>query len=151
MTDETTTPQVHRFKPGTVALKDVRPALLTNSNVGDKLGLQRLLRAIVQSTASELKMQSSAIACVDEALQAYMIGLCENVNLIAVHSRRVTCTAQDVFAAISDAKRVAAVDKSALLQVTKAYDKHAVARFGRRGGIKRFSEVKRSCEIFGRN
>ena len=90
--------RVHRFRPGVVNLSDIRPQLMMNNYVGDRFGFQRVCVSVCKSLIQDetIKMQSSAIAALDEATQAFMIGLSEDVNLAAIHEKRVTCMAKDV-------------------------------------------------------
>lgn len=55
-----------------------------------KLPFQRLVREIAQDFKAELRFQSSAIGALQEAAEAYLVGLFEDVNLCAIHAKRVT-------------------------------------------------------------
>jgi Core histone H2A/H2B/H3/H4 len=51
---------------------------------------QRLVREIAAEFKQDLRFQSSAIAALQEAAEAYTVGLFEDTNLCAVHAKRVT-------------------------------------------------------------
>jgi histone H3 len=52
---------------------------------------QRLVREIAAGFKDELRFQSSAIAALQEASEAYLVGLFEDTNLCAIHAKRVVC------------------------------------------------------------
>ena len=41
-------------------------------------------------------MQNSAVVAIQEAAQAYLVGLFQEANLIAIHSKRTTIAARDL-------------------------------------------------------
>jgi histone H3 len=57
---------------------------------------QRLVREIAQDFKTGLRFQSSAVLALQEAAEAYIVGLFEDSNLCAVHSNRVTVMPKDV-------------------------------------------------------
>ena len=67
-----------------------------------KLPFQRLVREICETVASKkegLRFQASAMAALQEATEAYMVGLFEDANLCAVHANRVTIMQKDMMLA----------------------------------------------------
>ena len=61
-----------------------------------KLPFQRLVREIAQDSKADLRFQSTAIAALQEAAEAYLVSLFEDVNLCAIHSKRVTIMVRDI-------------------------------------------------------
>ena len=61
-----------------------------------KLPFQRLVREIAHEFKAELRFQSSAVIALQEASEAYLVGLFEDVNLCAIHARRVTIMSRDI-------------------------------------------------------
>jgi len=55
-----------------------------------------LVREIAQDFKSDLRFQSSAILALQEASEAYLVGLFEDTNLCAIHAKRVTIMPKDV-------------------------------------------------------
>ena len=55
-----------------------------------KLPFQRLVREIAQDFKTDLRFQSSAVVALQEASEAYLVGLFEDTNLCAIHAKRVT-------------------------------------------------------------
>ena len=85
-----------RFRPGTVALREIRRYQKSTELLIRKLPFQRLVREIAQEFKTDLRFQSSAIAALQEASEAYLVGLFEDTNLCAIHAKRVTIMSKDV-------------------------------------------------------
>jgi len=86
----------HRFKPGTVALREIRKYQKTTDLLIRKLPFQRLVREIAQEFKAELRFQSSAVMALQEAAEAYLVTLFEDTNLCAIHAKRVTIMTKDL-------------------------------------------------------
>jgi histone H3 len=86
----------HRFKPGTVALREIRKYQKSTELLIRKLPFQRLVREISQEFKTDLRFQSSAILAMQEATEAYLVGLFEDTNLCAIHAKRVTIMPKDI-------------------------------------------------------
>ena len=97
---KTTTPggvkKAHRFRPGTVALREIRRFQKSTELLIRKLPFQRLVREIASEYRNELRFQSSAVLALQEASEAYMVGLFEDTNLCAIHAKRVTIMPKDI-------------------------------------------------------
>jgi histone H3 len=57
---------------------------------------RRLVREIVHDFKPDLRMQSNAVLALQEAADAYLVGLFEDTNLCAVHSNRATILVRDM-------------------------------------------------------
>ena len=88
--------RVHRFRPGTVALREIRKFQKSTELLIRKLPFQRLVREIAQEYKSDLRFQSQAVLALQEAAEAYMVGLFEDTNLCAIHAKRVTIMPKDI-------------------------------------------------------
>jgi len=86
----------HRFRPGTVALREIRKFQKSTELLIRKLPFQRLVREIAQEYKSDLRFQSQAVLALQEAAEAYMVGLFEDTNLCAIHAKRVTIMPKDI-------------------------------------------------------
>lgn len=86
----------HRYRPGTVALREIRKYQKSTDLLIRKLPFQRLVREIAQDFKLDLRFQSSAILALQEACEAYIVGLFEDSNLCAIHGRRVTVQPRDI-------------------------------------------------------
>jgi histone H3 len=80
----------HRFKPGTVALREIRRYQKSTELLIRKAPFQRLVREIAQDFKQDLRFQASAIAAFQEAAEAYLVTVFEDTNLCAIHAKRVT-------------------------------------------------------------
>jgi histone H3 len=85
-----------RFRPGTVALREIRRYQKSTELLIRKLPFQRLVREIAYDFKSDLRFQSSAVAALQEASESYLVGLFEDTNLCAIHAKRVTIMPKDV-------------------------------------------------------
>jgi len=86
----------HRYRPGTVALREIRRYQKSTDLLIRKRPFQRLVREIAQNYKSDLRFQSSAILALQEASEAYLVGLFEDTNLCAIHAKRVTIMPKDI-------------------------------------------------------
>ena len=86
----------HRYRPGTVALREIRKYQKSTELLIRKLPFQRLVREIAQDFKTDLRFQSTAILALQEASEAYLVGLFEDTNLCAIHAKRVTIMPKDI-------------------------------------------------------
>ncbi len=86
----------HRFRPGTVALREIRKFQTSTTLLIRKLPFQRLVREIASDFKTDLRFQSQAILALQEASEAYLVGLFEDSNLCAIHAKRVTIMPKDI-------------------------------------------------------
>jgi histone H3 len=91
-----TKPKPHRYRPGTVALREIRKYQKSTELLIRKLPFQRLVREIAQDFKTDLRFQSSAVLALQEASEAYLVGLFEDTNLCAIHAKRVTIMPKDI-------------------------------------------------------
>ena len=81
-----------RYRPGTVALREIRCYQKTTELLIRKLPFSRLVREIAQDFKTDLRFQPQAIGALQEAAEAYLVGLLEDTNLCAIHALRVLHT-----------------------------------------------------------
>ena len=86
----------YRYRPGTAALSEIRRYQKSTELLIRKLPFQRLVREIAQDFKTDLRFQSSAVVALQEASEAYLVGLFEDTNLCAIHAKRVTIMPKDV-------------------------------------------------------
>ena len=90
----------HRYRPGTVALREIRRYQKSTELLVRKAPFQRLVREIATaenvSRVSDLRFQSSAMLALQEASEAYTVGLFEDTNLCSIHAKRVTIMPKDI-------------------------------------------------------
>jgi histone H3 len=86
----------HRYRPGTVALREIRRYQKGTELLIRKLPFQRLVREIALEIDDKLRFQSTAVLALQEASEAYLISLFEDTNLCAIHAKRVTIMPKDI-------------------------------------------------------
>jgi len=87
----------HRFRPGTVALKEIRKYQRSTHRLIRKLPFQRLVKELINNINSEnLRVNSHALAALQEACEHYIVRLFEDTNLCAIHAKRVTIFPKDI-------------------------------------------------------
>ena len=87
----------HRYRPGTVALREIRQYQKSSELLIRKLPFQRLVRELAQDLGKmNIRFQSGAIIVLQEASEAYLVGLLKDANLCAVHAKRVTIMPKDI-------------------------------------------------------
>ena len=86
----------HRWRPGTVALCEIRKYQKNMDLLMRKAPFQHLVREIACDIKSDLQMQSTALLALQEAAEAYLVGLFNDTNECAIHAKRVTIMPKDM-------------------------------------------------------
>lgn len=86
----------HRYRPGTVALREIRKYQKSTELLIPKVPFQRLVREISQDCRADLRFQSTALMALHEAAEAFLVGLFEDANMCALHAKRVTIMPKDI-------------------------------------------------------
>jgi histone H3 len=89
-------PKQHRWRQGTVALREIRKYQKSTELLLPRLPFQRLVREIMEGIRSETRFQASALAALQEGAEAYLVQQFELYQLMAIHGRRVTVMPKDV-------------------------------------------------------
>ena len=92
-------PKKRRYRPGTLAQKEIRRYQKSTDLLIRKLPFQRLCREIAQSYKQDIRFQSGALHALQEMAEAYLVGLFEDTNLAAIHAKRVTIMPKDMLLA----------------------------------------------------
>ena len=92
------TTKVRRYRPGTVALREIRYFQKSTQLLLRRSPFARLVREIGQNVTRsvDLMWQASAISALQEAAEAYLVGLFEDANIIAINAKRVTVMPRDI-------------------------------------------------------
>nr|CAD7460217.1 unnamed protein product [Timema tahoe] len=86
------TKQTSRIGPAPCSSRDPPlPELLIH-----KLPFQRLVREIAQDFKTDLRFQSSVVMTLQEASEAYLVGVFKDTNLCAIHTKCVTIMLKDI-------------------------------------------------------
>ena len=86
----------HRYRPGTVALREIRKYQRSTDLLIRKAPFQRLVHEIAQDYKSDIRFQSTALLALQEAAEAYLVVLFEDTNLCCIHAKRVTIMPKDI-------------------------------------------------------
>ncbi|XP_042201426.1 uncharacterized protein LOC121851557 [Callorhinchus milii] len=124
----------HRYRPGTVALREIRRYQKSTELLIRKLPFQRLVREIAQDFKTDLRFQSSAVMALQEASEAYLVGLFEDTNF-ALNLDMSGRGKGGKGLGKGGAKRHRKVLRDNIQGITKP----AIRRLARRGGVKRIS------------
>merc|ERR1712078_763204 len=89
---------VKRFRPGTVALREIRKYQKSTELLLRKGPFQRLVREIAtqEGGTEETRFQSQALMALQEATESFLVSLFEDSNLCALHAKRVTIMPKDM-------------------------------------------------------
>ena len=90
--------KTHRYRPGTVALREIRKYQRSTELLIRKAPFQRVCFEILREdlNQTDFRFQSSAIVSLQEAAESYLVQLLEDANLCAIHAKRVTLYAKDI-------------------------------------------------------
>lgn len=84
-----------RFRPGTKALREIKRYQKTTDLVMPRAPFKRLVRAIAEPLG-HFRFQSSAISALQEAAEAYLVGIFEDAQACAIHANRITIQPKDL-------------------------------------------------------
>ncbi|XP_063706821.1 histone H3-like [Culicoides brevitarsis] len=129
----------HRYRPGTVALREIRRYQKSTELLIRKLPFQRLVREIAQDFKTDLRFQSSAVLALQEASEAYLVGLFEDTNLCAIHAKPPKIMTGRGKGGKGLGKGGAKRHRKVLRDNIQGITKPAIRRLARRGGVKRIS------------
>jgi len=86
-----------RFRPGTVALRDIKKYQKSTELLIRKIPFQRLVREIVHNLKDkDYRFQSTALLALQEAAEAFLVNMFDQCNDIAIHGKRVTVMRKDI-------------------------------------------------------
>ena len=86
----------HRYRPGTVALREIRRYQKGVDLLIRKLPFQRLVRELAVDFKTDLRFQGSAVLALQEAAENFLIRNFEDTNLCAIHAKRKTIMPKDM-------------------------------------------------------
>ena len=97
----------HRYRPGTVALREIHRYQKSTNLLLPKVSFQRLLRDVTIDTVDQLKkmytklkdpsrMTVATVQCLQAASEAIITKTLEDANLCAIHTKRVTVQPKDL-------------------------------------------------------
>ena len=85
-----------KFKPGTVALREIKKYQKSTDMLLPHAPFHRLVRSICSNIDSDLRFQSQALLALQESSEAYLTSVFEDANLCSLHANRVTVMKKDM-------------------------------------------------------
>lgn len=85
-----------RYRPGTVALREIRRYQRSTDLLIRCAPFQRLVREVAQDFKLDLRFAVGAVQALQEAAEAYLVNLFEDTNLCTIHAKRVTISPKDM-------------------------------------------------------
>ena len=86
----------HRYRPGTVALREIRRYQKSTELLIHKLPFQCLVHKILQGYSVGYRVTLAMMMVLQEAAEAYLVQLLEDSNLCAIHAKRITIQPKDM-------------------------------------------------------
>ena len=96
----------HHYRPGLVTLREIKRYQKSTECLIKRSPFQKLIREISQeycicpqgpgTPSMQVRFQSTAIAGLQEAAENFIVGLFEDINLLAIHAKRVTVMPRDI-------------------------------------------------------
>ncbi|KAK1257607.1 histone H3-like centromeric protein HTR12 [Acorus gramineus] len=85
-----------RFKPGTVALREIRKFQKSTELLIPSAPFIRLVRELTGIYSREVnRWAAEALVCIQEAAEAFMVEMFNDAYLCSIHAKRVTLTPKD--------------------------------------------------------
>ena len=98
----------YKYRPGTVSLREIRRIQKTTDTLIPKISFGRVAKEVAQDMAEEIhkdhgqlskdnvRFQTTGLAAVHEAAEAFIVNQMEETNLCAIHAKRVTIQPKDM-------------------------------------------------------
>jgi histone H3 len=86
----------HCYRLGTVAIREIRKYQKNTDLLIRKSPFQHLVREIPINLKLDLRMHSTAVLALQEALEAYLVCLFEDTNECAIHAKRLMIMPKDI-------------------------------------------------------
>ena len=88
----------HRYRPGTVALREIRRYQKSADLLIRKLPFARVVKQITYTDLhhTDKRYTATAMLGLQEAAEFQLVGMFENANLCAIHAKRVTVMPKDI-------------------------------------------------------
>ena len=86
-----------KAKPGMVALRKIKKYQKTDRLLIPKENFRRLILEISQDLAQDnIRFQKDVILLIQLWIEEYIVGICEDANLVAIHAKRETVYPEDI-------------------------------------------------------
>ncbi len=91
-----TSPKKRRFKPGTVALREIRKEQQNINYSIPRAPFKKLLQEIAQYFGDNLRFSKDSVDMIQTYIETYIITILDNSNLIAIHNKKQSVKSKDI-------------------------------------------------------
>ena len=90
--------KLRRYRPGTIALREIRRYQKSTELLIRKIPFQRLVREVIYSLypTEKFRFQSTALLALQEDSEYFLVRMFTQVNDLAIHGKRVTIKPSDI-------------------------------------------------------
>ena len=85
-----------RLKRGIHTLREIQKYQSCTELLIPQLPFKRVVKDIIQNIRGDLQFQTTAIMAIQEAGEAFLVGLLEQANLCALHAKHATIMPRDI-------------------------------------------------------
>ena len=89
-------PKKRRFRPGTVALREIRKYQKSTENLLRTLPFRRLVREIAGDIIEDLKFTEKSLQAIQVGAEAYLVDLMERADFLAGYRKSITINPKDI-------------------------------------------------------
>eukprot|EP01064_Diplonema_japonicum_P036145 TRINITY_DN8035_c0_g2_i1.p1 TRINITY_DN8035_c0_g2~~TRINITY_DN8035_c0_g2_i1.p1 ORF type:complete len:216 (+),score=64.37 TRINITY_DN8035_c0_g2_i1:216-863(+) len=136
-----------RWRPGTVALREIFKLQKTSKLLLQKAPFQRLVRDIMNKYKAGLSFKPSAFEAMQEATESYMVKLFQAAVMMQIHRKKHTLSNLDLIIARRVRGELHGIASNAICGIVfvqsrlrRGITKGSIRRLARRGGCKRISK-----------
>ena len=90
-------PTKQRFRPGTVALRQIQQYQKSTKLLLRHLPFQCLVQEIASQYKKDFCFQYSVFSALQEACETYLVSLFEDAQICAIHTKRKTIMKKDIW------------------------------------------------------
>jgi histone H2B len=131
-------PRQHRFRPGTVALRNIRKYQKTTEQLIPKLPFKRIVRTIVHDIHEDTpRFKEGVILTLQRFVETCVTDVFNSAQEFAIHGKRDGINDKDVELAIK--YKCIGMDLTGSVEVEESICQPALKRLAARGGVKRIS------------
>ena len=95
--DTTGMKKPHRFRPGTVALREIKKfQKMSNCLIFAKFPFERFVRQVVKKNNAGMKISKDVFIIIQYFIEQYVVGILKDANAAAIHAGRVKLMITDI-------------------------------------------------------
>ena len=79
-----------------MALREIKRYQKSTALLLPRASFQRVVRSVCSEIDNDLRFQAQALIALQEAAEAYLVGIFEDSNLCCLHAKRVTIQKKDM-------------------------------------------------------